>query len=162
MSFFNRVSDIAIKVLLVIGAIALLLMMIDVVGNSLGRALFRTPILGAIEFAGLTGVIVVSVAIGYAERERKNVAVDVITSKLSPRANAIADVVSLFLSFCALGFMLWAILGDAVESFSVQEVTFATSTPIAPFKFTWAAGIFIFCLFLLRNLINAIKAVRKK
>ena len=162
MAFFNRFGDITVKILLVIGAIALLIMMVIVVGNSLGRSLFRTPILGAIEFAGLTGVIVVSVAVGYAERERKNVAVDVITSKLSPRANAIFDIFSLFLSLCTLIFVLWAMLGDAVESFSVHEVTFATSTPVAPFKFTWAAGIFIFCLFLLRNLINAIKAARKK
>ncbi|MBN2061146.1 MAG: TRAP transporter small permease [Deltaproteobacteria bacterium] len=162
MALFTRINNIIIKVLLVIGAVALMIMMAVVVGNSLGRALFRTPILGAIEFAGLTGVIVVSVAMGCAERERKNVVVDVITSQLSPRGKAIADIVALLFSFCALVFMLWAILGDAAESFSVQEVTYATSTPVAPFKFTWAVGIIIFCLFIIRNLINAIKTARKK
>jgi len=72
MAFYSKLGHVMIKVLLAVGGIALMVMMTIVVGNSIGRALFRTPIFGTIEIAGLAGVVLVAAAVGFAAREHRN------------------------------------------------------------------------------------------
>jgi len=139
-----------------------MVMMAIVAGNSLGRAFFRRPIFGAIEIAGLAGVIVVAVAVGYAERERRNVVVDVLATRLKPRTRALADAFTHLLSLGAIGFLLWAVLADALKALTIQEATLTTGIRTAPFKFIWAIGIFILGLFLIRHVIEALRKGRER
>jgi TRAP-type C4-dicarboxylate transport system permease small subunit len=151
-----------IKVLLVVGAVALMVMMVIVVGNSVGRAFFRTPILGTIEIAGLAGVIVVAAAVGFTEREQRNVVVDVVANRFKPRMRALADALTLFLSLGAVAFMFWAILKDALNSVTTHEITLTTGVFTAPFKFIWAIGVIILFLFLLQHMIEAVRKKGKR
>jgi TRAP-type C4-dicarboxylate transport system permease small subunit len=137
-------------------------MMVIVVGNSLGRALFKTPIFGAIEIAGLAGVVVVAVAVGFAERERSNVVVDVVAIRFTPRIRAIVDAFTLFLSLGAVAFLLWAVFRDALNSVTRGEIALTTGIFTAPFKFTWVIGIIALCLFLLQHTIEAIRRWGKR
>jgi len=162
MGFWSKLGSVIIKVILGVGAIALMVMMAIVVGNSLGRALFRTPIFGTIEIAGLAGVVVVAVAIGFAEREHIHIVVDVLANRFTPHIRAMADVFTLFLSLGAVAFLLWAIFSDALNSLTLRESTLTTGVLTAPFKFTWAIGVVILCLFLLKHLVEAIRKVRKR
>jgi len=162
MAFYSKLSHVVIRVLLVVASVALMVMMVIVVGNSLGRAFFKTPIFGTIEIAGLAGVIVVAAAIGFAEREQKNIVVDVVANRFTPRIRALADVFTLFLSLGAVAFLLWAIFNDALNSLTIRETTLTTGTFTAPFKFTWAIGIIILCLFLLQHMIEAFRRGGKR
>jgi TRAP-type C4-dicarboxylate transport system permease small subunit len=162
MNFFKKITDALIIALYVLGAVALMVMMFIVVGNSLGRTFFNLPIFGAIEIAGLAGVVVVAVSIGFAQRDRTNVVVDVIIDRLSQRKARIADIVSLLFTLAALGLLLYAIINDAVESLTDGEATFISDIPIAPFKITWAVGVAILCIYTIRHLIKAIGNGRKE
>lgn len=84
MKFSSRFGRFVSVALLAIGAVPLMVMMLIVTGNSLGRVFFHTPIMGTIEIAGLAGAIVVAAAVGFTSRERANVAVDVLLSHLKP------------------------------------------------------------------------------
>jgi TRAP-type C4-dicarboxylate transport system permease small subunit len=137
-------------------------MMVIVVGNSLGRSLFKTPIFGTIEIAGLAGVIVVAVAVGFAEREQSNIVVDVVANRFTPRTRALADAFTLFLSVGAVAFLLWAIFNDALHSLTMREITLTTGVLTTPFKFTWAIGVLILCLFLLQHMIEVFRRVGKR
>ena len=162
MGFYFKFSRVMIRVLLVGGAVALMVMMAIVVGNSLGRTLFKTPIFGAIEIAGLAGVVVVAVAVGFAERERSNVVVDVVAIRFTPRIRAIVDAFTLFLSLGAVAFLLWAVFRDALNSVTRREIALTTGIFTAPFKFTWVIGIIVLCLFLLQHMIEAIRRWGKR
>jgi TRAP-type C4-dicarboxylate transport system permease small subunit len=162
MGFYSKLSHVIIRVFLVIGAIALMVMMVIVVGNSLGRAFFRTPIWGTIEIAGLAGVIVVAAAVGFAEWEQRNIVVDVVANRFKPLTRTIADTFTLFLSLGAVAFMLWAIFNDALNSLRIREIALTTGVITAPFKFTWAIGIIILCLFLLQHMIETVRKGGKK
>jgi TRAP-type C4-dicarboxylate transport system permease small subunit len=157
MRFPSKYGRFVSAALLVIGAIPLIIMMIVVTANSLGRAIFKIPVTGTIEIAGLAGVIVVAAAVGFTARERANVAVDVLLSQLKPRAKRILDIVTLFLSFAAVCFLLYAIIIDALKSFRMEEVTMMMSFPMPFFKFAWAGGVFILACFLLVHLITTIR-----
>ena len=162
MRFWFRLSNMVIKMFLIVGGVALMVMMVIVVGNSLGRTLFKTPIFGAIEIAGLAGVVVVAVAVGFAERERSNVVVDIVANRFKPRIRAIIDAFTLSLSLGAIVFLLWAIFRDVLNSVAVREIALTTGIFTAPFKFTWLIGIFVLCLFLLQHVIEAIRKVGKR
>jgi TRAP-type C4-dicarboxylate transport system permease small subunit len=157
MNFFSRFGRIVSVALLVIGGIPLMIMMAIVTGNSLGRIFFRTPIMGTIEIAGLAGAIVVAAAVGYTSRERGNVAVDVLLSHLKSGAKRVLDIITLFLSFAASAFLLYAIVYDAFQSAKLDEETITLSVPTSPFKFVWAAGIFILACFVVVHLVKAIR-----
>ncbi len=153
----SRLGRIVSAALLVIGAIPLLIMTAIVVGNSLGRALFRSPISGTIEIAGLAGVIVVAAAVGFTARERGNVAVDVLMGRLKPRVRAVFDRVTFSLSLAAVSFLLYAVILDAFKSLRMNDTTLTTGTPTAPFKFAWAAGVFILACFLVVHIVATIR-----
>ena len=157
MRFFSKFGRIVSIVLCVIGAVPLVVMVVIVTGNSVGRALFRTPITGTIEIAGLAGVIVVAAAVGFTARERANVAVDVLMSRLKPKARRIFDTVTSTLSLGAVVFLLYAVIRDSFKAVTQKEVTMTMSFPTSPFKFMWAAGVFILACFLLVHLIRAIR-----
>jgi TRAP-type C4-dicarboxylate transport system permease small subunit len=162
MGIWSKLGDVIIKVLLVVASVALMVMMVIVVGNSLGRAFFKTPIFGTIEIAGLAGVIVVAVAVGFAQWEQRNVVVDVVANRFTPRTREIADAFTLFLSLGAVAFMFWAIFNDALNSVAVREIALTTGIPTFPFKLTWAIGVIILCLFLLQHMIETIRKGGKK
>jgi TRAP-type C4-dicarboxylate transport system permease small subunit len=157
----TKLGRVMIGVLLVVGAIPLIVMMLVVVGNSLGRVFFDTPIKLTVEGAGLLGVILITTAIGFAERERMNVAVRIVFERFPERARAFVESFTLMLSLVIAVYLMWAVITSAISSLGIQEATIATRIPIAPFKLFWAAGILILCLFLAQHLIeNIIKAVR--
>jgi TRAP-type C4-dicarboxylate transport system permease small subunit len=157
MPFPSRFGRIVSAALLVISAIPLIIMMVVVTGNSLGRALFKTPISGTIEIAGLAGVILVAAAVGFTARERGNVAVDVLMSRLSPRVKGLFDVFTFFLSLAAVSFLLWAVVLEAFSAQKMKETTLTMGISTAPFKSAWAAGILILACFLLVHLVVAIR-----
>jgi TRAP-type C4-dicarboxylate transport system permease small subunit len=153
----SRAASVLVGSFLTIGGLALMVMMVYVVGNCVGRALFRTPILGTIEIAGMAGAIVVSVAVAFAEREKRNVVVDIVTESLSPRPRSILDALMLLLSLGAVAFLLYAVIDDGITSFAAKETTLTTGIPIGPFKLAWAAGLVASWLFLLKYLIDAVR-----
>jgi TRAP-type C4-dicarboxylate transport system permease small subunit len=157
----SRASSVLVGFFLTIGGLALMVMMVYVVGNCIGRALFRIPIMGTIEIAGMAGAIVVSVAVAFAEREKSNVVVDIVTESLPSRSRSILDALMLLLSLGAVAFLLYAVIGSGITSFVAKETTLTTGIPIGPFKLAWAAGLFASWLFLLKYFIDAVRRTVK-
>ena len=162
MRFLAKLDRIISIALLVIGTIPLIIMTIVVTGNSLGRALFRTPIPGTIEIAGLAGAIVVAAAVGFTARERGNVAVDAVVSRLKPKTRAVLDAAMVLLSLGGVFFLLYAVVLDALKAIELEDVTMMLDIPTSPFKFAWAGGIFILACFLVVHLVVSIKKTREK
>jgi TRAP-type C4-dicarboxylate transport system permease small subunit len=162
MKQHGRVVSVLVGFFLTIGGMALMVMMVYVVGNCVGRALFRIPIMGTIEIAGVAGAIVVSVAIAFAERERSNVVVDIVTESMPPRPRSMLDALTLLLSLGAVAFLLYAVIGNGIASFVDKETTLTTGIPIGPFKLAWAAGLVGSWLFLLKYFIDAVRRTVKR
>jgi TRAP-type C4-dicarboxylate transport system permease small subunit len=162
MAFFSRLSRWINWFLIVIGAVAMLSMMAIVVGNSLGRAIFKMPIFGTIEDAGMAGAILVAVAIGFAERERINIIIRALFDHFPGRVQFILECFTLFLSLGAVGYLFWSTLEKSLESLAKAELTIVTQVPVAPFRFFWAFGVLILCLFLAQHLVERIAKGEKK
>ncbi len=153
----SRIASVLLAFFLTVGGLALMVMLVYVAGNSVGRALFRSPLMGTIEITGLAGVVVVSVAIAFVEREKSNVVVDAVTATLPRRARRLLDAAMLLLSLGAVAFLLYAVVRDAFASLAAREPTLTLSVPIGPFKLVWAAGLFGSWLFMLKHFIEAVR-----
>ena len=145
------------RILLIIASIAVLTMMVIISFNILGRIFFNSPILGAIEIAGLTGAVLAAVALAYTEREHRNVVVEIVANLFPPRVRGFTDAFVLLLSLGGVGVMAWAMFKEAFHAASFAEATLVLEVPTTPFKFIWAIGLLILFIAILVNMIVAIR-----
>jgi TRAP-type C4-dicarboxylate transport system permease small subunit len=147
----SRLDRILSATLLVIATVPLIIMMVIV-----------TAVTGAIEIAGLAGAVLVSASVGFTAREKGNVAVDILVTRLKPRVRAAFDAVTFLLSLGGVCLLLYAVILNAFKSIRLQDVTMTLDLPIPPFKFAWAAGIFILACYLALHLTTSIRKWRAK
>ena len=159
--FYLRFVRSMFKVMHAAAFIALMAMMAVVVANIIGRIFFKAPVMGTLEIAGFSGVVFVAVAVGFAQRERRNVYVDIVVKHFSPRYRGLVDSFTHLLALIGVGFLLWAVTESAFEAMSDGEITLMLSVKTFPFRFIWAAGLFVLCGFLLQHFIKFIKECLK-
>jgi TRAP-type C4-dicarboxylate transport system permease small subunit len=153
----SRCIEFVVRALLVLASIALVVMATIIAFNIFGRALFHRPILGTIEYAGVAGVIFASVAVGYVEKQRRNVVMEVVSSKLPPRVKAFTDAFGLLLGLGIIGVLTWAMFREAAYAASYGQTTLVMGIPLAPFKYIWAVGTALLCVALLNNIVQCIR-----
>ena len=118
--------------------------------NVVGRFVFNRPLLGADEIVDLGLGALVSLALSYTALNKGHVRIDLITSKLPKRSQAIIDSIT---SLLGTGF--WAVIAYLaglrgwIGVFGENESTFILGIPLAPFMFVMAVGCFMLSLQLL-------------
>jgi len=163
MSFYLRLGQVITKVITVVASVALLIMTGIVTANVLGRALFRSPVLATVEIVSLSGVLLISFAIAFTERERAHIVVQILTSRLPQRLQALFAIVTFFLSLGIVALLAW---GGILEGWE-HVITPGSTTKIlrlsnVPFLFTWVAGCIVFLGHLLSHLLEELGKGRKK
>jgi TRAP-type C4-dicarboxylate transport system permease small subunit len=84
-----------------------LAMMVLLVANIIMRAIWRAPILGAIELTGYLMAFVVFFAIAYSQVYRRHIRVEVLASRFSRRTLAVFDVISAILGIVLFIVIAW-------------------------------------------------------
>ena len=150
-----------VKGLLILGSLAVLTMMVVVSFNIFGRWINR-PIVGAIEIAGLCGGVAAAIALPYATRERRNVVVDVVASRLPSRVKGFFDAFTLLVSLSGVGIIVYAAFKQARYAASFGEETLVISAPTSPVKFFWAIGLLLLAMVLVRDIFLALRKALKR
>ena len=148
-----------LNLLLAIAGVALICMMSVITLNVFGRLFFHAPILGAIEIAGLAGVVLIAIAMFYTEREQRNIYVEALVMHLPGKVRSWVDAATRLVSLLVVVLLFWAAFKDAILSAQFNEPTLVLGIYTSPFKFIWAAGLLILCLYLLKNIYTAIRKV---
>lgn len=127
------------------------LMMFLVTADVAGRYVFNKPIKGALEIAELMMVLLVFLAMSYCTLKAGHVVVDLVTSRLSSRTNAILNVVTSLASAVIVGFIAWQLgmKGWREVVSSSSRLTLLLQIPEAPFYLVAAIGSLIACVELL-------------
>ena len=159
--FYLRFVRSVFKVMHAAAFIALMAMMAVVVANIIGRIFLKAPVMGTLEIAGFSGVIFVAVAVGFAQRERRNVYVDIVVKHFPTRVRLLVDSFTYLLGLIGVGFLLWAVTESAFEAMINGEITLMLSVKTYPFRFIWAAGLLVLWGFLLQHFIKFIKECLK-
>lgn len=126
---------------LCMGFIAALMLLM--VAEVLDRAIFHRSILGSTEWAQVL-LLCNMTALSAAIFSNRQIKIDVLTSRMSPKAQVIMDIVTLTLSFATIGFIAWQQVGYAIKSLNNGVFYNTIGLPqwpfIAMFAFAYAVG----------------------
>lgn len=157
------VLDTIVNMVAWIGAGALVVMILIVVSNVVGRYLFRQPLLGTVEMVGLLTVIAVFCVLAFTESERAHIIIDIVVSRLHGRVKAILASIMCFLGaafFITMGWqggnLMWSNLFPTIRATGVLSI------PFAPFLFIMAFGCVLFGLELLIHTLNPQASEKKR
>jgi TRAP-type C4-dicarboxylate transport system permease small subunit len=92
MSFRSKLGQLIIKLVFVIASVGLLITMVAVVLNVLGRGFFASPLLGTVEIVGMAGLLLVPFAMVVTERNRAQIVVRMVVSRLSQRVQSLFTI----------------------------------------------------------------------
>jgi TRAP-type C4-dicarboxylate transport system permease small subunit len=146
-----------------VGAGALVLMVLIVVANVVGRYLFRNPVLGAVEMVGLLTVILVFCVLAFTESNGAHIVVDIFVSRLHGRTKAIlASMMSLLgaVFFIIMAWQGWDMMLSNLSPF--VRVTGVLSIPFAPFMLIMAFGCVLFGLELFVHVFNPASGKKRR
>ena len=150
------------RVLVRIGMWAIVIMMIVVSLNVIGRAFFRAPLYGTVEIVELAGVIFVSCILAYTQFQRENITVNALVDSLSPRLKALTNCFTQLLSLVIVAALVWTGSVRALEMLRVGEITAIFRIPQAPFRFVWVFGCLTLLAVLITQFIESLVKVIKK
>jgi len=157
-----RLLESITRILAPIGIGAMIVMMTTVTFSVLGRALFSAPIYGSVEVVELTGAILVSFVVAYTQLRRRNIAVNIVVDRMSPRLRGAFDSVTLILSLAIMVVILWTGAIYAWETAVWGETTYVYEITTLPFRIIWLLGCTILCIVFIAQIIESLAKVVKK
>jgi TRAP-type C4-dicarboxylate transport system permease small subunit len=168
MKFIRTIGnalDAAIAFLIRIGKwiamASLVIVLILITVNTLGRYAFDTPVKGSEEVVELGMILIVFLALGYASTQGSDVSVTVLLSKFPVRARKTLQTVTYFLSACIVGAIAWRGVTGGLEMFHAHETTGVLLISIYPFRFLLALGAAVLCLKLMADFVKSLGGAKQ-
>ncbi|MEQ9037575.1 MAG: TRAP transporter small permease [Silicimonas sp.] len=159
MGLFSRIRDIALAALAVIGAIAILALMIHIMSDVVLRNAVNQPVPATYEI--VTNYYMVALAfipLAWLERTGGMVSVEVIDGMLSPRALRISDKLVALISTAIYAALAWVTFEASLKTFASGTFVLAQSIPIP----TWPAYFLPPLGFLLAALVTALRLFERQ
>lgn len=143
MDGLKRAIDWPTGLLAWLGGMSLVLMMLHVVADVIGKYVFNAPVRGTLEIvAAYYMVAAVFLPLGYVTRGDHHIAIGMFTSRLKPRALACVKVAVGVLAFIYMAVFTWMTAEDAIERTIDGEVwqSAGFTVPIWPSRWTLVFG----------------------
>jgi TRAP-type C4-dicarboxylate transport system permease small subunit len=163
MSLGLKLGQLIIKLVFVIASVGLLITMVTVVLNVLGRGFFSSPLLGTVEIVGMAGLFLVPFAMVVTERNRAQIVVRMLVSRFSQRLQSLFVIFTFILSLVAVALLVWGGVLQIWDSIVRPDmVTPVLRIPKAPLVSVLVVGCLILFGILLKHLIEELVKGRKK
>ena len=163
MSIGSKFGQLVTKLVYVVASIGLLITMVTVVLNVLGRALFRSPLLGTVEIVGMAGLLLVPFALVLTERNRAHIVVRMLISRFPEWLQTLFAIFTFILSLCAVVYLIWGGVLQIWDSIVRPEmVTPVLRVPKVPLISILVIGCLFLFGILLKHLIDELIRIGKK
>ena len=149
----ERIAEFLRKLLMIFAAVALLGVTLLATLNVVLRV-FRVPVSGTYEIVSFLGAIVTAGALGYTQKHRNHIVVDILSEKYSPGLKRAVDRLSyaiMFLFFCVVS---WQTMCYGRRLVLAGEVSETLKIPFQPFVYAVAIGFGVFALTILLDLVE--------
>lgn len=159
MGTISRIRDAALSALAVIGAVAILALMLHIMADVVLRNAINQPVPATYEI--VTNYYMVALAfipLAWLERSGGMVSVEVIDSFLSPRALRLSDRLVALISTMIYGALAWVTFAASLKTFASGTFVLAQSIPIP----TWPAYFLPPVGFFLAALVTALRVVERR
>lgn len=135
------------------GVCLLLPLMVLTTGDVVGRKFFAKTIPGAFELSEYILAVFILLGAAYTQQVKGHVGVNFLTSRLSPRLQALCQILTLSFSLFIISILIWQ---GWVEGIRERTVSDMLRIPQYPFRLLVAIGGFFLWLELLIDLIDSI------
>lgn len=142
------------NVLNIIGMALLFVMMVMGAADVIGRYVFNRPITGTMERGEVLLAIIVFFGWGYTHINRGHVNVELFLKRFPPRAKAISNFVTTFLSLVFFGLIIWQAIVSSQLYAKGGRLIYVIHWPLAPFHYLVSVGAFVLCLVFIRDLVQ--------
>jgi TRAP-type C4-dicarboxylate transport system permease small subunit len=158
MEALDRINTFLNRVLIFFAGIAVLGLMILATGNICLR-LFQMPYRGAYELVSFLGAVVIAFALGYTQRRKTHIVVDILSDAFPGRVKRIIDGISYFVTMIFFGILSWQVLKWGLRIARSGEVSETLKIIYHPFIFCVGVGLALLSFTLI---VDFLKTVLKK
>ncbi len=155
MRFLEKINRFLNKFFMVIGGIAVLGMMALATMNVVLR-IFKIPFSGAYEITGFLGAAVIAFALGYTQRRKDHIVVDIVSKKFPRRLAKVLDIFKFTIEMIFFGIVSWQIFLLGIKICREREVSETLKIIYYPFIFCVGIGFGSLSLNLLLDLLTTI------
>ena len=148
MDSLEKVNVFLNRILMVVGGVAVLGLMALATIN-VGLRVVGAPFSGTYEFVGFLGAVVIAFALGYTQKRKDHIVVDILTEKFPKRVNRVLDGISYFVTMIFFAVVSWQVFVWAIKIWQSQEVSETLKVIYYPFIFSVAVGFAVFSLTLI-------------
>jgi TRAP-type C4-dicarboxylate transport system permease small subunit len=150
MNYLEKVNNFLNRILLVVGSIAVLLLMSIATVNAFLRIPFiKATWRGAYETVGFLGAVVIAFALGYTQKRKDHIVVDILTEKFPKRVNRVLDGINYFITMIFFAIVSWQVFVWGMKISKSGEVSETLKIVFHPFVFSVSLGFAVFSLTLL-------------
>jgi TRAP-type C4-dicarboxylate transport system permease small subunit len=143
-----------------IGMFLAIPLMLLTVGDVMGRSFFNKPIPGTFELSEYMLAVIVLLGAAYTQQVKGHVGVDFLTSRYSPRTQAVLQAVTTLAGLLIIAILVWQ---GYLEGIHEKAVSDQLRVPQWPFKLLVAVGGLLLWLELLLDFVSsALKIVGRQ
>ena len=150
----TRVVNPIVQIITYVAAGVLALMMLITAADVLLRYIFNRPISGTWELTSYMMAVVVGFGLSYCALVKGLISVEVLTSRFSPRAQAVLNCITYFFSFLFFSLVTWQSILYIKLIFESNLVSAVLVIPTFPFVAALALGSLVFTLVLLKDFLE--------
>ncbi len=158
MDSLERLDALLNRTLMVIGGVSLIALMLLATGNVILR-IVQVPFSGAYEIVSFLGAVVIASALGYTQRKKDHIVVDILTDRYAPGAKRAVDalsqlVTSIFFAVVTRQVFLW---GNTIRESG--ELSETLKIVYHPFVYAVAVG---FAAITVASFLDALQTLFKR
>ena len=153
----ERLSDLLRRVLMIAGGVALLALTLLATMNVALR-IFRVPVSGAYEVVSFLGAVVTAGALGYTQKRKDHIVVDILSDKFPAAVKRVLDRVSYALILAFFSIVSWQTFVYGKRLLVTGEMSETLRIAYYPFVFLVSAGFAVLALTVLLDLAGTVWA----
>ncbi len=158
MNYLEKINDLLNKILMFVGSIAVLLLMSTATVNAFLRIpLIKATWRGAYETVGFLGAIVIAFALGYTQKRKDHIVVDILTEKFPKRVNRVLDGINYFITTIFFAVVSWQIFVWGMKISKSGEVSETLKIVFHPFVYSVSLGFAVFSFTLIIDFLKNLK-----
>ena len=159
MNYLEKINVFLNKILMIVGSVAVLLLMSIATVNAFLRIPFiKSTWRGAYETVGFLGAIVIAFALGYTQKRKDHIVVDILTEKFPKRVNRVLDGINYFITTIFFAIVSWQVFVWGMKISKSGEVSETLKIMFHPFIYSVSLGFAVFSLTLILDFLKNLKS----
>jgi TRAP-type C4-dicarboxylate transport system permease small subunit len=155
LEILDKLGTVLNKILMILGGVAVLALMLLATGNVVLR-IFHMPFRGTYEIVGFLGAVVIAFALGYTQKRKDHIVVDILTEKFSKRTNRWLDTINYLVTMLFFGIVSWQVFIWGFKIWREGELSETLKVIFYPFVLCVGLGFAVLTLILLNDLLRTL------